>query len=221
MINLQEISRMARYIANDNDHGYSQTRRNNGKEGDCSSNTLKCLRAAGFVLSGASYTGNMLKPLLKEGFKDVTSSVNLRTGEGLKEYDVCLRPASEERGGHVVVILAKNGKEIFQNDHDFDGRPGDSSKKEIYIRPYYDSPFLYALRYPSDAFYDAGDIFFNSDSKALKTELNRIGYKFDVTQQFGPKCWEAVEYEKKNNGITESGIGPDTWKLLRSLPTRK
>lgn len=44
------------------------------------------------VSNGATSSGNIYKVFVKCGFKDVTQSVNLYTGEGLKQDDILLRP---------------------------------------------------------------------------------------------------------------------------------
>jgi len=210
-------------IANDPEHGYSQeaAKRWGPKDYDCSSLQISAWDRAGVKVkaAGASYTGNMKTAFLKCGFIDVTKSVNLATGSGLKRGDVLLRES-----GHTAMYIG-NGMIVHaqsnENGKIAGGREGDQTGREIFMRTYYNSPWSVILRYPENPTYKLNQTFLNADSRELKTELNRIGYKFDLQIQFGPKCWEAVEYEKKNNGVTELGIGPDTWALLKRLPTRK
>jgi len=133
-------------IANDNYHGYSQARRGD-RDTDCSKIVIDGLKAAGFDTGAATFTGNMLAPILAAGFKDVTASVNLRTGEGLKRGDILLRPKTIRRGGHAAFFIG-NGQ-IVQAQADYDGVYGDGNSREIRIQNYYDSPFIYVLRYPS------------------------------------------------------------------------
>ena len=72
-------------LAADNSHGYSQANRW-GPDYDCSSAVITAWQQAGVPVKdkGATYTGNMRSAFLACGFKLVTQSVNLATGEGLK-----------------------------------------------------------------------------------------------------------------------------------------
>ena len=72
-------------IAQDNNHGYSQDNRW-GPDYDCSSFVITAYEQAGVKVksAGATYTGDMKPVFLQCGFKDVTSSVDLNTGSGLK-----------------------------------------------------------------------------------------------------------------------------------------
>ena len=132
-------------IANNNYHGYSQSRRGD-RDKDCSKLVLDALDNAGFNIGTATYTGNMLKPLLALGFIDVAPSINMLTGAGLLYGDILLRPATTKKGGHTAFGIG-NGQ-IIQAQSDYDGLPGDSSGNEIRIFHYYDSPFKYVLRFP-------------------------------------------------------------------------
>jgi|GEM_PF-1678877 len=136
-------------VANDNTNGYSQPRRGKGKEDDCSSGMYDALKIADFDVGPVIWTtATMLSPLLAIGFKNVASSVNLRTGAGLQIGDILLRPKTSSLNGHVAMYIG-NGK-IVQFAGDYDGKPGDSSGREINIKLYYDSPFIYVLREPAE-----------------------------------------------------------------------
>jgi len=198
-INLELCIARAKVIANNNKYGYSQTRRDEEFEDDCSSGTVNCLNAGGFNFSKDLRTDTMLKPLLAAGFVDVTKEVNLVTGKGLLPADVCLKPKTKTKNGHVVLILKKDGAEIFQYAGDFDGKRGDSSGKEILIKEFYNSGFKYALRYvhattatlpmaaapltsscpytePATA-YKSNAIIRGNDARWFEWQLFRIGYK--------------------------------------------
>lgn len=149
MGNMKIAVARVRGIAEDNTYGYSQPRRDWAKEDDCSSGSLDSLKAAGYNIGSATFTGDAYEPLLAAGFQDVTTKVNLRTGEGLQEGDVLLRPKTKTRGGHMAIMVSATQLAQFQGD--FDGKPGDSSGREITIKDYYDSPFLYVLRDPATA----------------------------------------------------------------------
>ena len=130
-------------LANDNSHGYSQTNRW-GPDYDCSSGVIAALEYAGFPMKayGASYTGNMRQALLRCGFKDVTSGINLATGTGLKRGDICLN----ERD-HVAVYIG-NGKVVNIRSSDGHPEPGDQTGNEIRIQSYWNYPWDCVMRYP-------------------------------------------------------------------------
>ena len=144
MPDLEKAVQTAIDFALDDKHGYSQTRRG-GIDDDCSGVVLRSLAAAGFDTGAASFTGNMLAPLLAAGFVDVAKSVNLRTGAGLQRGDILLRPKTDAKNGHTAFYIG--GGKIVQAQSDYDGKPGDSSGREIRLQNYYNSPFKYVLRW--------------------------------------------------------------------------
>lgn len=139
-------------LANDNTHGYDQIYRW-GEHGDydCSSAVITAWQKAGVAVksAGATYTGNMKKVFLAHGFKDVTSSINLSTGAGLKRGDVLLN----ER--HHTAMYCGNLKEveasINENGKSTGGKPGDQTGLEIRIRSYRNYPWDCVLRYIENA----------------------------------------------------------------------
>lgn len=139
MKNIEIATAFAENVAKNNYYGYSQPRRNTLQDEDCSSLVINALREGDFEMKGATYTGDMEKPLLNDGFKDITSSINLKNGAGLKRGDVLLRPKTASRNGHAMLSVG-NGK-IVSAQKDYDGKLGDSSGKEIAIIDYYDGDF--------------------------------------------------------------------------------
>lgn len=139
-------------IANDDRHGYSQYNRW-GKPGtwsdyDCSALVSSEVERAGIPVmkNGATYTGNMYGAFIKSGFKDVTRSVNLWTGKGLKRGDVLLNP-----GYHTEVYIG-GGKMVGAKSDERGGivgrQVGDQTGREICISNYRNYPWTYVLRYP-------------------------------------------------------------------------
>ena len=136
----------AESIANDDSHGYDQIHRW-GQDYDCSALVIESFEQAGVPVktNGATYTGNMKKVFLKSGFSDITSLINLPTGEGLVRGDVLLRE------GHHTAIYVGNGKivhaSINENGTTKGGDTGDQTGKEICIRSYYNKPWNCVLRF--------------------------------------------------------------------------
>lgn len=235
-------------VANDNTKGYSQSRRRIAqtqeevdeiKDGDCSTVALNGLVLSGIDIGDATYTGNMLSPLLKAGFKDVTSSVNLRTGKGLRKGDIVLRPKTNTRNGHVAIMI--DSERLVQAQYDYDGKVGDSSGREIRIQNYYDSPFTYVLRLEKDVIEPTvnpysepttskpnGKRFSGNDAGWFEFELHRIGYSWSVLgckdnkpdEVFGAKCWEILLYEMKQANDNSKSAGAKIRTYLKGVPSK-
>jgi hypothetical protein len=123
--------------------GYSQASRW-GPDYDCSSFIITAWEQAGVPVKsrGATYTGNMVPVFLACGFKDVTASVNLATGEGLHRGDVIINEAN-----HAVQYVG-NGKIVHARSSEGNNIPGDQSGNEVRVQPFWNYPFDRVLRYP-------------------------------------------------------------------------
>ena len=135
-------------IANDNSHGYSQSHRW-GPDYDCSSFVISAFEQAGVPVKskgGAGYTKTMYAPFIKCGFKDVTSSVSLPTGKGLKKGDVLLNV-----GRHTALVIEDEGRIVHASINEFGGitggQKGDQTGREILIEDYFSFNWTYVLRY--------------------------------------------------------------------------
>ena len=134
--------------AKDDSHGYDQDYRW-GEKGDydCSSAVIQAWQNAGVPVKsgGATYTGDMKNVFLKNGFKDITASVNRETGTGLKRGDVLLNEV------HHVAMYCGNGKEVEASINEkgtaHGGHPGDQTGKEFLIRSYRNYPWDCIIRY--------------------------------------------------------------------------
>lgn len=157
--------------ANDNSHGYDQVYRW-GEKGDfdCSAAVISAWQYAGVPVktSGATYTGNMLSVFKKCGFKDVTASVNLANGAGLKRGDVLLNEV------HHTAMYIGNGQEVEASINEkgtaTGGQPGDQTGREFLIRSYRNYPWTHVLRY-------------NETGETVATVPNRIittKYSFNI-----------------------------------------
>ena len=219
-------------LARDDSHGYDQIYRW-GERGDydCSSAVITAWKNQGVPLS-CTYTGNMYADMTIHGFKDVTKSVNLSTGAGLKRGDVLLNHV------HHVAMYCGNGQEVEASINEkgtaTGGKPGDQTGREILIRSYRNYPWNAVLRYES-VNESGGGIVFSVDqvqegSKGasvllLQELLKALEYKgtmgsvLALDGDFGPNTAYALRTYQGNKGLTVDGIaGPATWgRLLDGL----
>ena len=177
---IQDAVAWARRIAADDSHGYDQTNRW-GADYDCSSFVISAFKAAGVPLE-CTYTGDMRGDMLRRGFADVTASVNLSTGAGVREGDVLLNYARHTAlalgNGHVVQAS------INERGTATGGTPGDQTGREIYERAYYNYPWDCVLRYVGD---DGG----------TETEDN---------SEYVPSYWYAVALPLLKPGMTDDAV---------------
>ena len=132
-------------IANSPAHGYDQANRW-GPDYDCASLVISAWESVGVSVreAGASYTGNMKGAFLACGFREVTASVNLATGVGLRPGDVVLCAAHTAMVVKSGTLVAARINELGQT---VGGQTGDQNGKEITLQSYYNYPWTCVLRY--------------------------------------------------------------------------
>lgn len=146
---VEKAVRWAIGIANDNSHGYDQANRWGNPDYDCSALVISAFEQAGIKLksSGAYTTANLYDIARKIGFKDITSSVNMGSADGMRRGDILL-----SRGHHTAIYIG-DGKVVQASSNEHGGIrggiPGDQTGKEIWTRPYYNYPWTDVLRYVS------------------------------------------------------------------------
>ena len=203
MSKVENYTQQAINIANDNRHGYSQYNRWGNPDYDCSGLVITTVQNSGIPVKtkGATYTGNMYRPFLNSGFKDITSSINLRTGAGLKRGDVLLTPNS-----HVEIYIG-NGRNVgarISERGTIHGTGGDQTGQEIRTHSYYNYPWTHVLRYPES----------NSSTNNHITAMAKdvIGGKYGSGNSRKENIYRAVQSEVdniinkrklKNNYVTE------------------
>ena len=130
-------------MAADDSHGYDQGSRW-GPDYDCSSLVISAYKRAGVPLT-CTYTGNMKADMLSHGFKDVTASITLKTGKGLKRGDVLLHEVQ-----HTAMVVG-DGKIVHAAGNEYGratgGKTGDQTGREICKTAYYNMPWQVVLRY--------------------------------------------------------------------------
>ena len=181
MTKTEKAIRQMETWAKDDSHGYDQGYRW-GEKGDydCSSAVIQAWQNAGVPVKsgGATYTGDMKNVFLKNGFKDITASVNRGTGTGLKRGDVLLNEA------HHVAMYCGAGKEVEASINEkgtaHGGQPGDQTGKEFLIRSYRNYPWHCILRY-------AGDQTVTSDAEKKQ---NTVAYVARFTKDC--KCYSVA-----------------------------
>lgn len=165
MTKTEKAIRQMETWAKDDSHGYDQDYRW-GEKGDydCSSAVIQAWQNAGVPVKsgGATYTGDMKNVFLKNGFKDITASVNRGTGTGLKRGDVLLNEV------HHVAMYCGAGKEVEASINEkgtaHGGQPGDQTGKELLVRSYRNYPWDCVLRYQG------------SNSRSTTTTTEKVAY---------------------------------------------
>lgn len=186
---IETATSWAENIAKDDTHGYDQNHRWN-PDYDCSSLVISAYKYAG-VNTGATYTGNMKTKFIMSGFKDVSSKVNLHTGNGLVRGDVLLVVNSKH---HHTAIYSGNGYEVEASINEKGtargGKTGDQTGKEILIRPFRKNFYTTVLRYSepiSNAELDAVAVaVMNGDygnGEERKKNLTKAGYDYNKVQK--------------------------------------
>ncbi|MBO6047237.1 MAG: SH3 domain-containing protein [Erysipelotrichaceae bacterium] len=135
---------IAKKIAKNNKNGYSQsnrTRKNRlgGHEYDCSSFVYTAYKKAG-VGVGMGCSSTIKRDFKKKGFKFISrGAAKMGSSKKLQAGDVLVA------SGHVE-LYAGGGKMVGAH-RNYDGRPGDSTGKEISVSKYYSSGWYGVLRY--------------------------------------------------------------------------
>lgn len=190
MTKTEKATQIMENWAKDDSHGYDQDYRW-GEKGDfdCSSAVIQAWQNAGVPVkaSGATYTGDMKNVFLKNGFKDITASVNRGTGTGLKRGDVLLNEA------HHVAMHCGDGKEVEASINEkgtaHGGQPGDQTGKEFLIRSYRNYPWNCILRYVRDQTV-------TTTTTSAEKRQNTVAYVARFTKDC--KCYTAADTSKQS-----------------------
>ena len=221
-------------IANDDSHGYSQdkNKRWGNPDYDCSSLVITSYRQAGIPLK-STYTGDMKKDFLANGFENVTSSVNLANSDGMQKGDVLLNE------GHHTAIYIGDKKIVHASSSETGGKygkSGDQTGREVCTRTYYNYPWDCVLRYVGEK-PEKGDtvmielaiVKLGSKGEEVRTVqrlLNSFGYtgadgkELKVDGDCGNNTVYAIrdfqtKYRGKFGRLTVDGVvGANTWNAL-------
>lgn len=175
--------------AADNTHGYSQASRW-GPDYDCSSAVITAWQNAGVPVKtcGATYTGNMKKPFLENGFKDVTSSCNLDTGAGMKPGDVLLNEYGRGTSGNGhAAMYAGNGQVVHARGQSHGGPQTGDQGTEFAVTAYRNNPWDCVLRYSESSEEP------QKEPEPLSTAVKWTG---TVKQKAAVRTWAGTSYQK-------------------------
>ncbi len=204
-------------LAKDNSHGYDQRYRW-GERGDydCSSAVISAWENAGVPVKsgGATYTGNMYEVFTRNGFKDVTDSVNLSNGMGLIRGDVLLNHANH------TAMYCGNGFEVEASINEYGGvtggAPGDQTGEEILVKNYRNYPWNAILRYADNNSGAVSSFASNvptlklgstgEEVRNLQQKLIVLGYNLQISGEFGASTERKVRHFQKKYGLEVDGI---------------
>lgn len=206
MNKVETAIRWAESIALDDSHGYDQNYRW-GEYGDydCSALVITAYRKAGMNIN-ATYTGNMRSGFMAAGFNDVTGSVDVNTGSGLKRGDILLKD------GHTAMYCG-DGREVEASINEFGGivggAPGDQTGCEILIQTYRPG-WTCILRYPEAIYaFDAPTLTKKAEGHhvfRVKAALKARGfYKGKLNYRFGYKAKKATRLFQNAAGLRPTG----------------
>lgn len=213
MSKIQSAVKWAVAIAEDASHGYSQESRW-GPDYDCSSLVISAFEQAGVPVktNGATYTGNMVNVFLSTGFTDVTSSITLSSGAGLKYGDVLWK------SGHTELVCGELeivGASANENGEATGGQTGDQTGKEIRVRGYYNGPWEKVLRWPESSVESLSWIAKNAYLSTAQQQNNaKIIYRFLTARGWTRNAVAAL----LGNMEVESTINPGIWESLTTDP---
>ena len=215
MTKTEKAIRQMETWAKDDSHGYDQDYRW-GEKGDydCSSAVIQAWQNAGVPVKsgGATYTGDMKNVFLKNGFKDITASVNREAGTGLKRGDVLLNEA------HHVAMYCGAGKEVEASINEkgtvHGGKPGDQTGKEFLIRSYRNYPWNCVLRYKEST---SGSATVTSD---VEKKQNTVAYVARFTKDC--KCYSvAGKTQAKMFPVIKKNAVVDVMKYTETVNGKK
>ena len=223
----------AKGIAADQTHGYSQANRY-GPDYDCSSLVLNAYKQAGIPIdfNVVCYTGNMTG-LLQYGFKDVTSQVNLNTGNGILPSDILWYHISGTNGH--TAMYAGNNQIVHARGQSYGSPKTGDQGTEIAVTPYYRGKWQHVYRYvgggsakpaptptpaPTVKRYPVSTqmpiIKYGSVSKAVKVWQVIIGVEADG--EFGKNTLAAtLQFQRASNLEDDGEVGPKTWAVGLSI----
>lgn len=187
--------------AADDSHGYSQAKRLGNPDYDCSSFTATAFKEAGFDIGSVSAinTRTMRTKFVAAGFKWIPASkINLSNSKNsdkmsLKTGDILL-----SEGSHVEIYVNDGGEAKRVGAHrDYDGKPGDSTGKEISVTKYSNFGCNGVLRWENNADDSVNTYSIDSDDDdddSVDTfDLNLPLSKFKKTKTSITIKWDAVD----------------------------
>ena len=192
MPNIMKALQFMLDVANDNSHGYDQTKRN-GPDYDCSSLVGTALKEGGFNVSPYSWTGNLRSQLLECGFKQIPVNDSRKAG------DIFLT-----EGKHVVMCVDANTivhASINEKGTATGGKSGDQTGKEICTRSFYAPSYgwKFHFRYTGANTEVKPDV--SLDTVAREVIAGKWGNGDDRKKRLESAGYNYSELQKKVNNI--------------------
>lgn len=183
------INRMV-YWCRDADLGYSQSDRDNFRNGgncDCSSLVIRCLKEAGFDTGSAINTVNLSAQLMARGWVRLSPTVAKQPG------DILLNDVH-----HVAAMISYTQlaqASISENGTAY-GRGGDQTGRETNISNYYNYPWNAVLRW-------------NGESMAnVPTAQENAQATASYTYAGGDTIYNYAKYASENSGVCKGYLTP-------------
>ena len=195
-------------VANNDAHGYDQTNRN-APDYDCSSLVGTALHEAGFNVSPYSWTGNLRKQLLDNGFKELPVNADRMKG------DIFL---SEKR--HVVMCVDKNNI-VHATSNEFGtatgGKVGDQTGKEICVRSFYTPSYGWDFHFRYQGENEASNDVVSVDTIAREVIAGRWGNGSDRKVRLTEAGYDYKLVQARVNAILSGKILKSNEEIAREV----
>lgn len=220
MTTIDKIISRAEEIANDDSHGYNNTVGKNlgadfgQTDYDCGGFVSDCLRHASLIGSSVVFEPN--SPTGTWGYDVILTSAGFEklpyNASTVKRGDILIKD------GRHTEICYEDGKRQVGSHNDYDGKPGDSSGREISIVNLYSNywDYMYRLKNTTSERSTLKLGSTGSEVKELQTILNtKINAGLTVDGSFGQLTLSSVKAYQTSVGIYADGVvGVKTWAKL-------
>lgn len=208
MANIEQAVVFMVSVANNDKHGYDQTHRNS-PDYDCSSLVGTALHEAGFDVSPYSWTGNLRKQLLDNGFKTLPVNADRLRG------DIFL---TEKH--HVVMCVDKNNI-VHATSNELGkatgGKTGDQTGKEICVRSFYTPSFGWDYHFRYEGTNDNEEYVVSVDTIAREVIAGRWGNGTDRQKRLTTAGYNYQLVQARVNAILSGKVLKSNEEIAREV----